>query len=499
MRRFSGWVLGGLAALALGGAAQAQPVDLADMVGAEREAFLRAMPKGADLHIHLSGAPYAEDFMAWAAQDGLCIDTEALALAEPPCDADPKLRPATEALRDGGLYGAMLDSLSTRRPGFAGRTGHDQFFTAFDRTDALPEARTGDMLAMVMERLAAQNTWYVELMITPQSRPSRMIGRGVGWKGDLAAQKAASSAAGLDALVAAAVAQTDTFEQRARTLLGCGTPQARPGCSVTVRYLAQTNRLVPLEETFAQVQLGAALVKADPRWVGVQMVAPEDHPNALRNYRDHMAMVGFLTGQGREVPVALHAGELTPAYADPEHLRFHIGEAVRVAGARRIGHGVALPYEDGAAALVREMIERGVLVEINLASNDIILELEGADHPWLWLRKAGAPYAFSTDDPGISRSDLSMEYDRAAEAGATYEDLKRSARNALAFSFLAGEGLWRDPNGYRQAHPACAADLKRVRAPSPACASLLDGSDKAREQWRLEERLRAFEAARPRR
>src|SRR5271156_1204402 len=41
---------------------------------AERLAFLRAMPKGGDLHNHLSGAIYAENWLRWAAEDGLCAD-----------------------------------------------------------------------------------------------------------------------------------------------------------------------------------------------------------------------------------------------------------------------------------------------------------------------------------------------------------------------------------------------------------------------------------------
>ena len=40
----------------------------------ELRAFLRRMPKGGDLHTHLSGAVYAERFIAWAAQQHLCAD-----------------------------------------------------------------------------------------------------------------------------------------------------------------------------------------------------------------------------------------------------------------------------------------------------------------------------------------------------------------------------------------------------------------------------------------
>src|SRR4029077_18180659 len=42
-------------------------------------AFLQQMPKGGDLHNHLSGAVYAESFIQYAVRDGLCVDRNALA------------------------------------------------------------------------------------------------------------------------------------------------------------------------------------------------------------------------------------------------------------------------------------------------------------------------------------------------------------------------------------------------------------------------------------
>ena len=39
-------------------------------------AFLHRMPKGGDLHTHLSGAIYAERFIAWAVQEDSCVDLE---------------------------------------------------------------------------------------------------------------------------------------------------------------------------------------------------------------------------------------------------------------------------------------------------------------------------------------------------------------------------------------------------------------------------------------
>jgi adenosine deaminase len=493
------WIRGGLALLAgfqVSGAALAAEPRLDRMTGGELAAFTRALPKGGELHNHISGAVFGEALLAWAAEDGLCVDVARLALA-PACQPGGDLKPASTALRDEDLRSALLDSFSVRHPDFRDRSGHDQFFGVFSRIGAVSETRGGDALAFVLDSLGRQNTFYLEAMITPQGAAAAAKGAIAGWKGgDLAAQAAATRAQGLDALVPLVSAQTDALEARARTVMRCGQPDASPGCQVTVRYLYQTIRVLPPEQTFAQIQLGVAMVAADKRWVGIQMVAPEDHPNAVANYSLHMRMVDYLTDHGRKAPAALHAGELTLKVAPPSALRSHIAEAIRVAGARRIGHGVDFPHEDGAEALAAEAAAKGVMVEVNLSSNDAILEVRGKAHPVAWLRARGVPTSLSTDDAGLLRIDLSGEYARAAEEGAAYADLKRSARNAIAFSFLAGEGLWSDPGTYARPARACAGQLG-AETPKPGpCAALVAASDKAREQWRHERLLTQFEAGR---
>src|SRR4051812_19118848 len=51
---------------------------------AELHAFLAAMPKGGDLHNHLSGAVPTETLIGYAVQDGLCIDIASLAAMPAP-------------------------------------------------------------------------------------------------------------------------------------------------------------------------------------------------------------------------------------------------------------------------------------------------------------------------------------------------------------------------------------------------------------------------------
>jgi adenosine deaminase len=277
-------------------------------------------------------------------------------------------------------------------------------------------------------------------------------------------------------------------------VMKCGAPQASAGCQVTVRYLVQTMRDGKPEQTMAQLQLGVALVAADKRWVGLQLVAPEDGYESTKYYDVHMRIVAELTDAGRKTPVALHAGELNLKLVAPKTISHHVTDAVRIAGARRIGHGTALPLEVDAHAVAREMAAKGVLIETNLVSNSVILEVPPEEHPYAWFRKMGVPVALSTDDSGISRHELWGDYAFAVRNGATYADLKTAARNGVAFSFLAGEGLWGDPNVYRRPVAACARQVGNDE-PTGACAELVAKSDKAREQWRHERLLKAFEAA----
>src|SRR6476660_1816644 len=77
-------------------------------------AFLQEMPKGGDLHNHLSGAVYAESFIQWAVQDGLCVDRSTLSFVQPPCDPAKDKPPASLAYQDSVLYQRMLDAFSMR-------------------------------------------------------------------------------------------------------------------------------------------------------------------------------------------------------------------------------------------------------------------------------------------------------------------------------------------------------------------------------------------------
>jgi adenosine deaminase len=346
------------------------------------------------------------------------------------------------------------------------------------------------MLAEVADRAGAQSVSYLELMASPGMSAARAIGKAVGWSDDLATLRTKMLGPQMTAAVNEARREFDAADRAMRQQLRCGTDSDLPGCTVTIRYLAQTIRVFPPEQMFAQFVLAFELAKADPRIVGLNLVAPEDDPTAVKDYEIQMRLLGFLHGLSPEVKISLHAGELTPALVPREALRFHVRSAVTVAGASRIGHGVDVMGEDDAPGLLAEMARRRVMVEINLTSNDTILNVFGAAHPFESYRRAGVPLALSTDDEGVSRIDLTHEFVRATTTyGLGYADLKTMVRNSLEYAFLPGESLWRGTTPFVKVE-ACAG----APAPSPACRDFLGRNEKAAAQWRLETEFTRFEA-----
>jgi len=467
--------------------------------------FLKRMPKGADLHNHLDGAVYAETFIRVGGEDGLCVDPVAKSFTKsqpiksgaepaPVCEAGDV--PAAEVPKNQHLYDELVDSFSMR--GFVpseGATAHDHFFGTFAKFGGTDPRHTGEFLHEVTTRAAAQNEQYLELMETPTWHRLNDITKDVAWRDDLGSVRDELLAKGLAEDVPAARSFWDEAEAVRRARGRCGETDEAPACGVKTRYIYQVFRNTPKELVFAQTVFGFELASADPRVVAINFVGGEDDYTSMADYAEHMRMVGFLRELYPEVHVSLHAGELAPGLVPPEGLCCHIRLAVEQARTDRIGHGVDVMYEDRPYELLKNMADKGVLVEINLTSNADILGVSGKRHPFATYRSFGVPVALSTDDEGVSRIDLTHEYVRAVETfGLSYADLKELVRNSIEYSFLPGPSLWNDKGGYARFVPDCLSAVPGPDEPSPSCASFLAASEKAAQQWELERRFQAFEA-----
>ncbi|MEU3066499.1 adenosine deaminase [Streptomyces sp. NPDC006906] len=475
--------------------AERRTADRLDALGddpARLKAFFAALPKGGDLHNHLSGAVTTEYLIQLAGERGLCIDAADTAV-RPPCG--PGTRPAADARTDAEFRQRIVRAWSMQDfP--AGQSGHDHFFDTFGKFGEATRDR-GKMLADVANTVVEQNQFYLETLVTPASDAAKKLADSVGYDADLAALHRKLVAGGrLDGVVDEAVREADAADAQFRETARCDTGRPAPGCRLPVRWISQVSRGSSSERVFTQMAVGMRLAERDPRFVAVNLVQPEDGESALRNYRLQMRILQYLRSQYPDARLTLHAGELTPGLVKPEDLTFHIREAVGVAGAERIGHGVDLVHEDDWQRLARTMARRGVAVEVPFSSNKQILGVAGDDHPFNAYRRFGVPVVLATDDPGVSRIDISHEYQYArATYGLSYTELKDLARASLEHAFLDGDSLWAPGSartGYRPVR-ACAGSQPGVAPPAPACARYLTENAKAATEWRQEAAFAAFE------
>lgn len=506
--------------------------DIARRSPLQLHAFLLRMPKGADLHMHLSGAVYAETFLADARADLLCVDEKTLSLKknvgttrslppQPVCGEGAVS--AALAFKDQHLYNALVDSFSMRSfvPS-SGLSGHDHFFATFSRFGAIDKAHVGEWLDEIATRAAAQNEQYLEVMQTPPFPNATRLASEMDWPRpaavtlsltaqdttgttprELAALRDKLLSGGLRDDVAADRQEFADALTARNSIEHCGQPGASAACSVDIRFLFQVLRSNQPQLVFAQTLLAFEIAAAEaatshPVVVGLNFVQPEDDFLAMAEYTRQMRMLDYLHAVYPRVHIALHAGELAPGLVPPSGLRFHIRDAVDLGHAERIGHGVDIMYENDPQALLKEMAERHVMVEINLTSNDVILGVSLNRHSLPAYRASGVPTALSTDDEGVSRIDLTREYARVAtDFNLGYLDLKRMARTSLEHSFLPGASLWAATDEFLRVDAACSAQPLGSDSPSPRCTEFLRGSQKAAEQWQLEHRYVIFESILP--
>jgi adenosine deaminase len=450
--------------------------------------FLQAMPKGGDLHNHLGGVSWAENMLVYAKQDDLCINIKNFsAKSRPNCQKQYRV---AQIQKFPILYNQVIDAWSMRNFQPGKESGHDHFFATFEKYLPILFKHRREMVNEAVERACRENILYLELMIMPDDNQSGLLGRHIAWDNHLDRLREKLLKSGVAAIVSNISKQFDIYQRSLLTFLNGPGKQQCP--DFKLRYLYQALREQPPAQVFAQLLTGFELASRDPRVVGINLVQAEDGPISMRDYHLQMQMIGFLHHLYPRVKISLHAGELVPDLVPRSGLRFHIREAVEIAHAHRIGHGVAILYEDKARQLLQEMAKKQILVETNLSSNAAILNVKGQQHPILLYREYHVPIALSTDDEGVLRTDLTEQFKTAVvNYHFSYGVLKQLVRNSIDYSFLPGASFWQD-NHYQHPVSVCRSSLNNSQL-SASCQHFLASSEKADLQWKLEQQLSYFE------
>ncbi len=205
-------------------------------------AFLKAVPKGGDLHNHLSGAVYAETYLDWGRADGDCINsTSKAAVAHSACSTTNVAMPSS-----GALFDAIIAAWSME--GFVAGTmnGHDHFFATFGKYGLVAGGHRDQTIADVATRAADENEVYVETMFNLGKNTGTLadsISSGPITAADLPALYAnLTGAAGFTTAVTNDTAVLTSARTGYTAVLGCNDLAAPAACDVTVRFIAQVSR-----------------------------------------------------------------------------------------------------------------------------------------------------------------------------------------------------------------------------------------------------------------
>lgn len=406
--------------------------------------FCSLMPKGGDIHNHYSGAMYVETYLDWAQSKGMKLDTQTLTLtnkATASCISIDSLK------KNGVIYRAVLNQWSDMDfyNYFHAEDQPDQhFFNTFSYFGNISGAYYKKGLQEIKERAKKEHVQYIETMLMSPSVPVKFGSTLIGRLLFIQQQKDSVQLVSVLDSLSNIISTTAQYKPAIQTYIDSiySYHKSMDDAEFSMRFQSYVSRNSNPDALFAKLYGCFDAVAKDKSnlIVGVNIVSPENGIISMRDYWLHMQMFAYLKKHFPGTQTSMHAGELCLGMVKPEDLTYHVYDAVYTANANRIGHGVDIPYEKNAPALLKRMRDKAVVVEINLTSNEFILGVKGNDHPVKLYYDAGVPIVISTDDAGVSRNNLSSEYVKlASRYPFSYKQVKAIVYNSIKYSFMSGK------------------------------------------------------------
>jgi len=404
--------------------------------------FLTEMPKGGDLHHHYTGTIYAETYLDWVKEKGWKIDACSLRIVtDGSSNGSCGLLTVDELIKNDILYRKLLTLWSDKdyKNHFHNQPPPDQnFFNTFGYFGTVSNEYMDTGLQILKSRAINENVQYIETMLSSVAVSSKNYPDRDRMIESLRSIKTQQELDGLleeiDLYYSSDVQfkkNVDDFVANAETV-----HKGLDDDDFTMRFQTYCVRVFDPLEVYTDLLAGFIASDASELIVGVNIVAPENNTVALQDYTLHMRMFNYLSRRYPKVNRALHAGELTLGMVRPKDLIFHIDEAINIAYAQRIGHGIDIAYEGNSIQLLQQMKDKAA-VEINLTSNEFILGVEYNEHPYLIYSRYKVPMVISTDDSGVSRNNLTNEYLLlATRYRPGYIQIKEYVYNSIKYSFL---------------------------------------------------------------
>jgi len=408
-------------------------------------AFFQQMPKGGDLHHHFSGSIYAEPLLERAIAEDFYLNIETMATS--------KTKPAKgnwqtfSSLKNEGklaFYEQQVMQTWSVKDYNGSVPSDDQFFDSFQKFETTIAGHFAEGILELKKRALAENVSYIEtqlstipcdMNVADLSDFNSKLRQASSQKDEKAVLKLLDdlykSLQKKDAKKYATDFNTDFIAKLHKDL-------KIDDERFTMRYQNFVLRFMDPVDLFKNLTIAFISANDSKLVAGVNIVSPEHGENSMKDYWLHMVMFKYCHSKFPDVKYTLHAGELTLGLVLPEDLTWHINDAIHIAGANRIGHGVDIAYEANSYDLLRYMAKNNIPIEINLVSNEFILKVKDSRHPFTLYKEFNVPIVISTDDAGILRTNMTEQYVLLAKRypDVSYATIKQYVYNSINYSFI---------------------------------------------------------------
>ncbi|SFD81967.1 amidohydrolase family protein [Flavobacterium phragmitis] len=413
-------------------------------------AFFQQMPKGGDLHHHFSGSVYTEPLLERAIAEDFYLNLETLAVS--------KTKPANgnwenfSSLRNKGKlehYEQQIMQTWSIKDYNGSVPSDDQFFDSFQKFEPTIKGHFAEGMLELKKRAIAENVLYIEtqlstipcdMNVSDLADFNSKLRQASKQKDEKAVLKL------LDELYKSL--QKKEAKKYAEDFNNNFLAKLHKDLKIddekfTMRYQNFVLRFMEPVDLFKNLVIAFISSSESKLTAGVNIVSPEHGENSMKDYWLHMVMFKYCHSKFPDVKYTLHAGELTLGLVQPEELTWHINDAIYVAGANRIGHGVDMAYEANSYDLLKYMSKNNIPIEINLASNEFILKVKENRHPFTLYKEFNVPIVISTDDAGILRSNMTEQYVLLAKRyqDVSYSTIKKYVYNSINYSFIQDESV----------------------------------------------------------
>ncbi|KAF0709983.1 Adenine deaminase [Aphis craccivora] len=376
--------------------------------------FMNLIPKGGDLHNHLSGALFFEDYVNIFNKLNYCIDNRTFQVSKNysnNCKSFKEL--------DINTYNEMRKRWSILD--YKYNYGNlEKFFDIFNYL-RLPLDCVKEALLIVKSRAINENIQYIEFMLGMRSIINVDDSKNItfDFNNINILMKMFDNDSVKQSNIYQAIKIINNFNISDNNF--------------TVKYLISLSRTLNPYLFFEQIYYASKIYNKTEEVVGVNVSDREDNKYSFIYYDIQIEIIKYFKDLFN-LKVSLHSGELTRKITKPENLN-HIHSSINVA--HRIGHGVDIMFEPDPINIMKTMRDKKIAVEINLSSNEFLLGIKPIDNPITLYMKNGVPVVLSSDDPGIFMTTLSEQYYLLMKNfNLTFSELKDVIYNGIHYSFL---------------------------------------------------------------